>query len=87
MPWKGIPANQQPTEKQTQSFTTRKKIAFSWSNEFWIIGSVQAEIEWPLLGSSAEESPTSDNGWVKWPVRFLWNLTFYVSKNVPDFMP
>lgn len=76
-------ANQQTNTK----FYHEKKIAFSWSNEFWVIGGVQAEIERPLLGSSAEKSPTSDNGWVKWPVRFLCNLTFYVSKKVPDFMP
>lgn len=77
----------QPTNKYKLFYCKSKKNAFLWSNEFWVTGSVQAEIEWPFLGNCVEKSPTSDNGCVKWPGRFLWNLTFYVSKNVPNFMP
>lgn len=51
--------NQLPTNQPTNQhklLPQRKKFAFSWSNKFWVTGGVQAEIEWPLLGNSEEES-------------------------------
>ena len=77
------PINHQPANKHKLSPQKEKNAFFSWSNEFWGIEGVEVEIEWPLLGNSAEKSPAFDNGWVKWAVSFLWNRTFNVSKKVP----